>query len=308
MADRRKRTAGLPPLIRAGAFLVSAICTVGVVACGGGSDEATTPEKKFEWAEGSASPEGLALATELYSPRTLSHRTAVTDGIMELTRQCMADAGFSYEAFSVSETGGIYSPLPHPWEVEKLIETDSGLGSDPADPLDAYLASLSAADQAKFDKAMDSGGFIDVEALGTRLQMRSKGCRAEATKNIVGDLAQYIRLDHIAGNLNAQAEQYVLGDPEFTKASEAFEACADSAGIRAAIYPIDVLQLSNGLAEGTKEAAVRCSAETNYEVEGSTAFEKAQGRFAAYYESDLRQYLTLLPAAAEKANLALTGS
>ena len=289
------------------ALLVTA-CTIGAAACGSGSDGSAPSGDQPDWASATPSADGEALAAELYAPKTLSLRTATADGINELTRQCMAKAGFAYDPFTLSETGGIYSPAPRFWEVDDRAASDPDAEGDRPDPMGDYLATLSAAKQKAFDEANESGPVIEVEALGTEIGMHSKGCLPTSTKEIVGDLATYARLDHIAGNLNAQAEQLVLSDESFIAAAKGFERCVDDAGVKDALFPIDVLEVDATTSEAAKSAAIRCSTESGYADAGADAFAEAQARFATFYAKDLRQYQTLLGTSSRRANAVLAAS
>jgi hypothetical protein len=259
----------------------------------------------------------------------------IHDAEQELTRACMARAGFQFVTTPSSTVAAIErqarasqrtpwdSPTPAKAAREgyRYLETRNEHTPDPEQANRAIVQRLSPEAQRRWNETLASSDPRDQVTvrvpLGFTASIPGRGCFAAAWRQLYGaDLARWQLVSTIANNLRTEATRRTLADEEYLKAARAWSSCMDDAGYDLP-DPSETLTLVSRYYEGggvdqahAREVALaradaRCADETHLRRIGDEVFERRSGEVAGDYEGQLLAYDEILDRAAKKARAVL---
>jgi len=160
------------------------------------------------------------------------------------TAECMAGAGFRYPPYEVFQPspgatgrfGGFQSQLTveeaqaHGYEGRITMKGEARL--DPSAALNAYVSTLTEADRARYWQLLNGQDSPTVSLRlpdGAEVAASSRGCVAQARKEVYGSVLNYLRLFYFPQQVNQFGEQ-AESDPAVRRALERYASCMRGAG------------------------------------------------------------------------------
>ncbi|MGW7056299.1 hypothetical protein [Streptomyces sp. NPDC054887] len=189
-----------------------------------------------------APPRTSGPATTAAGPVTAGELTLLHDAEQELRRRCMAAAGFRYWAESAK-------PVPEAREFPYVVDDPGwarryGYGSTlnaridrlrAEDPNQVYLRGLPEERRRAAITALNgtrTGGRQLTSRFpgGMVMGHSATGCRAQAWRQLYGDLPGWYAASTLVTNLKAHRYERVLAEPEYGRAVKAWSACMRASG------------------------------------------------------------------------------
>lgn len=286
----------------------------GVSASGGGSEAAPT------------APSGSTSDVVIVD---FEEREAVLhDAEQELTRRCMADAGFEFvttpSATIAEQERQAASEVPPEYgfdDVEAarrvgygLADASSTSGVLPSDQANvAIYEALPQAEKARYDEllnpSLDNAITVRLDD-GSEVSTSAEGCVAEARVTLYGDLAEYIKLSHVALNLRNEARARVESDESYGDSLEAWASCMENRGFQFAAW-FEAYEAAINAPSREVEIAVAdtsCAQEVGSVRIGNQVQDKHEQEVLRDREAEIVAYGELLDAAVEGAKSSVVGA
>jgi hypothetical protein len=259
----------------------------------------------------------------------------IHDAEQELTRACMAKAGFQFVPTPSSTVAAIErqarasqrtpwdSPTPAQAAREgyRYLETRNARTPDPEQANRAIIQRLSPEAQRRWSETYASTSPRDQVTvripLGFTASIPGRGCVAVAWRRLYGsDLARWQLVSTIANNLRNEALHRTLADDMYLKGTRAWSSCMKAAGYDLP-DPGETLTLVSRYYEGgslddahAREVALasadaRCADRTRLRRIGDQVFKRRSAEVAGEYEGQLLAYDEILDRAAKEARAVL---
>jgi len=302
-----------PWAVIVGGFLACAV----LAACSSGPGHPAPKSPSRNYTTGSAA--GYAL----YQSAS-ENRTFVNNAVEELIRRCMVRAGFQY--WPMPEL-----PAQYRDPARALSIDDAKLrGYRALDPptqapgsaeRDAYLNSLTADQQAQYDRALvgDRAAKKTVDTPAGKLTFSIGGCTTAAFAQLVPDPTRYISLDYQVANLTSLPEFQPALDPALKTATASWASCMSAAGYHysapgPAIEAASKLDSSSSggqnaplsakpapAALGIAVADATCRGKTAFDTANRVAVHNSLAVVADAHQADILTFNDLATKAAQKA-------
>lgn len=250
-----------------------------------------------------------------------THEATLHDVEQRLVRQCMVDAGLEFAITPATaladqkRTAARLMPPPfgsddvaaakrHGYDPAQIGTDDGILAADSANQ--RFYDSLAPADKDRYDR-LTGGDLEDAVSVkledGIRVKTSAVGCLADMRRLLYGNLARYIRLNHVSTNIENEARDRTRTDPRYERSVARWASCMQRAGFSFATwshaYQAGIASLKNGKTIAVADA--RCADRTGSVRVAEKLFESHEQEVRSQRAAQLAAYEDLLARAVIRA-------